>query len=68
MPWTSADATRHTRKAKSAKDKRQWSHVANSMLRRGSSEDSAVRAANAAVAKGRGGYRSKRRKSRRARR
>jgi hypothetical protein len=49
MPWKAKDANRHTRKAKSAKSKRQWSHVANSMLSRGSSEGSAVRAANAVV-------------------
>ena len=35
MPWTSKDATRHTRKATSAKSKRQWAHVSNSMLSRG---------------------------------
>ena len=63
MPWSSSDASRHTRKADSAKSKRQWSHVANSMLNRGASEGSAVRAANAAVKK-----RSHRRSRRRSRR
>ena len=51
MPWDAGDAKRHTKKAKSPKAKRQWSHVANSMLQRGESEGSAVRAANAAVKK-----------------
>jgi uncharacterized protein YdaT len=49
MPWTAKDAKRHTKKAKSAKKKRQWSHVANSMLSSGKSEGAAIRAANAAV-------------------
>ena len=49
MPWGASDAKRHTRKAGSAKAKRQWSHVANSMLKRGASEGSAIRAANAVV-------------------
>lgn len=51
MPWTSKDAGRHTKKAKSPKAKRQWSAVANSMLGRGKSEGAAVRAANAVVKK-----------------
>jgi len=55
MPWSQADATRHTKKAKSAKAKRQWSHVANRALRSGASEGSAVRQANAVVARGRPG-------------
>lgn len=49
MPWGASDATRHTRKASSPVAKRQWSHVANSMIRRGASEGAAVRAANAVV-------------------
>jgi hypothetical protein len=60
MPWGPSDAARHTRKANSAKKKRQWAHVADSMLKRTGNESSAIRAANAAVAKsGRG---SKKRK------
>jgi hypothetical protein len=51
MPWTAKDAKRHTKKATTAKKKRQWAHVADSMLARGASEGSAVRAANAAVKK-----------------
>jgi hypothetical protein len=62
MPWSPSDAKRHTRKATTAKKRRQFAHVANSMLSRGSSEGSAIRAANAAVA------RSGRRKGRRSRR
>jgi len=49
MPWTSRSAKRHTKKATTAKKKRQWSKVANSALKRGASEGSAIRQANAAV-------------------
>jgi hypothetical protein len=49
MPWTAKSARRHTKKAKSAKRKRQWAKVANAALRRGASEGSAIRQANAAV-------------------
>jgi len=51
MPWNPKDAKRHTKKAKGAKAKRQWSHVANSVLSRGGSEGSAVRQANAVIKK-----------------
>lgn len=51
MPWNSRNATRHTRKAKSRKAKRQWAKVANRALARGDSEGSAVRQANAVVAR-----------------
>lgn len=49
MPWKAGDATHHTKKAKSPTAKRQWSKVANSALKRGASEGSAIRQANAAV-------------------
>lgn len=49
MPWSSKDATRHTKKAKSAKQKRQFAHVANSILKRTGDEGRAIRGANAAV-------------------
>lgn len=51
MPWDPKDATRHTKKATTPKRKRQFAKVANSMLKGGASEGSAVRAANAAVKK-----------------
>lgn len=50
MPWTPKDAKRHTKKAKSPKAKRQWSHVADSVLERGGSEGSAIRQANGVIA------------------
>ena len=49
MPWTSSDAK--TLKAKSPKAKRQWAHVANSVLARTGNDARAIRAANAAVAR-----------------
>ena len=49
MPWNAEDAHRHTHKANSSKKKRQWSDVANSMLKSGKSEGAAIRAANAVV-------------------
>lgn len=61
MPWTSRDAKRFTKKAKSPKRKRQWRHVANSMLKRGMSEGAAVRAANAVVKRSGKGKRRRRR-------
>ena len=54
MPWTPEQATRFTKKAKTPKQKRQWSHVADSALMRGLSDGEAVREANSVVNKGRG--------------
>ena len=49
MPWTSRSAGKHTKKAKSATAKRQWSHVANSVLAKTGNEGRAIREANAVV-------------------
>jgi uncharacterized protein YdaT len=51
MPWTSKSAKGHTKKATSGILQRQWSDVANSMLKSGKSEASAIKGANAVVAK-----------------
>ena len=51
MPWDPSDAKRFTKKAKSAKAKRQFARVANSMLKRGASEGAAIRAANGVIRK-----------------
>lgn len=65
MPWKPSDALRHTKKARSPKAKRQFAHVANSMLERTGDEGIAIRAANAVVRdrgkrkKHRGGKRSR---------
>jgi hypothetical protein len=59
MPWKkNSDAARHTRRAKSARSKRQWRKVANSVLERTGDEGRAVRAANSVVK--RDGYGQKR--------
>lgn len=52
MPWSPSDASRKTKKAKSAKSKRQWSDVANSVLEKTGDEGRAVRTANGVIAKG----------------
>ena len=49
MPWAAKDASRFTKKAKSPKAKRQWKDVADSVLKRGESEGSAIKQANAVV-------------------
>lgn len=49
MPWKSSSAKSHTKKAKTGTAKRQWAHVANSMLKEGKSEAAAIRGANAVV-------------------
>ena len=46
MPWVNKDATRHTKKAKSNQQKRQWRKIANSALARGLSEGESIREAN----------------------
>lgn len=50
MPWKPSDALRHTKKATSAKKKRQFAHVANQVLASTGDEGRAIREANAAVA------------------
>lgn len=49
MPWSAENATEHTKSANTPEKRRQWSRVANSMLKSGKSEGAAIRAANAAV-------------------
>ena len=49
MPWGPNDASGHDKKAKSAKQKRQWAHVANSVLERTGDEGLAVREANGVI-------------------
>jgi uncharacterized protein YdaT len=51
MPWTSKSAKGHTKKATSGILQRQWADVSNSMLKAGKSEASAIKGANAVVAK-----------------
>jgi uncharacterized protein YdaT len=61
MPWEESDAPRHTKKARSGKRKRQWSHIANGALKRGDSEGTAIRKANGVIRNG--GKRKKKRRS-----
>lgn len=50
MPWTPSDGpSRHTKKAKTPKLKRQWSDVANSVLAKTGDEARAVREANGVI-------------------
>jgi len=51
MPWQPKDATRHTKKASTEKKRRQWAHVSNKALASGASEESAIRQADAVVAR-----------------
>lgn len=54
-------AERFTKKADTPKRKRMWSHVEESMLKRGASRGAAIRAANAVVKRShRKGRRSRR--------
>ena len=54
MPWTPKDVSGHDKKAKSAKAKRQWSDVANGVLKRTGDEGLAVREANGVIKDRRG--------------
>lgn len=67
MPWKPGDVSRHTKKARSPKRKRQWTHIANSALARGESEGAAIRMASGVIRKGgkRGKARGRRRGGRR---
>lgn len=50
MPWTpDSGPARHTKKAKSAGAKKQWSAVANNVLAKTGDEGRAVREANAVI-------------------
>ena len=51
MPWSPKDATHSTKKAKSPAAKRQWSSVANKVLKETGDDAKAKRIANAAVKK-----------------
>lgn len=51
MPWTARDAYRHSKKAATPHLQRLWSNVANAALHSGSDDASAIRQANAAVAR-----------------
>lgn len=55
MPWSPSSASKHDKDVKSAKQKRQWAHIANASLRRGDSESVAIRKASGSVGRKRSG-------------
>lgn len=51
MPWKPSDADKHTKKANTPAEKKQWAATANSVLKDTGNEARAIRAANAAIKK-----------------
>ena len=51
MPWAPKEAKAKTKKANTPAKERQWSHVANQILKATGNEASAIRQANSVVAK-----------------
>lgn len=51
MPWTAADAERHTHKASTWELRELWAKIANECLERTGDEARAIREANAVVAR-----------------
>jgi len=49
MPWKPKDALSHTKKANTPEKQSLWSRIANQALRKGASDGSAIRQANAAI-------------------
>ncbi len=52
MPYKMSDAPRHTKKADTPAEKRQWRSVANKVLKSGGDEAKAIRIASGVVKKG----------------
>jgi hypothetical protein len=61
MPWKGDGPWKHSKKARTKKQKRQARAIATSMMERGESEGAAIRAANGVIK--RGGKRKKSRSS-----
>ena len=51
MPWQPSDAKRHDKKAASPKAQRQWSEVANSVLKSTGDDAKAIKEANGVIRK-----------------
>ena len=51
VPWTPSQASKHTKKAKSPRDKRQWRDIANSVLAKTGDDATAIRTANGVIKK-----------------
>ena len=54
MPWDTSDVSGKTHKAKTAKQKRQWTDIANSALKRTGNDALAIREANGVIARNTG--------------
>ena len=54
MPWTMSDAPRFTKKATTPAKRKQFSTVANKVLKESGDEGKAIRIANAAVKRNKG--------------
>lgn len=59
MPWSAADAPRHTRKADTPEKRQRWAAIANQALAEGKSEAAAIKIANAAIGEHTGGVKRK---------
>lgn len=55
MPWTPAEAPQHTKQADTDRLRELWASVANAARGRGDSDAMAIRKANAAVDRAKGG-------------
>jgi hypothetical protein len=51
MPWTPEDASKKTHRAKTAKQRREWAHIANGVLAKTGNDALAIREANGVLAK-----------------
>ena len=51
MPWTADDALKHTHYANTKVRQKMWAEIANAALNRGDTEESAIKQANAVVAR-----------------
>jgi uncharacterized protein YdaT len=51
MPFTAKDAASHTKKASTVSLQKLWARIANRLLRQGASDASAIRLANAVIAR-----------------
>lgn len=49
MPFTSKDATKHTKSANTDSKRKKWARVANGVLRKSGDEGKAIRIANLSV-------------------
>ena len=51
MPWTMADAPRHTKKADTPKEQKQWAAVANAVLKKTKNKARAIATASGVVSR-----------------